>query len=219
MVTELLFYIGGLALLDTLSPTIIGVTLVLILANDKRNLLIRLLSYLLPVVILYLLLGVMMMLGINYFIEIFSSIFQNKLFSWTIFIIGAFLFVASFFITPNKKQPLPTPKTNSSFSMVFIGIITFFIEASTALPYFTAIGLLTTNDLAFSQWLPILTGYNIIMVSPAIIIYLLDKIAGSFIHRPFVNLKNKVVSSSHSTLSWILCIVGLILIFNTLDYL
>ncbi|NRG47059.1 hypothetical protein HRF87_20200, partial [Bacillus sp. CRN 9] len=84
MGTDLLVYLGGLALLDTLSPTIIGVTLFLIL-TDNKNLTSRLFSYLFTVVILYFSLGIVMMLGLNYIIETFSNILQNKIFSWIIF--------------------------------------------------------------------------------------------------------------------------------------
>lgn len=218
MGTELLIYLSGLALLDTLSPTIIGVTLFLIL-TDNKNSTSRLFSYLFTVVILYFSLGIVMMLGLNYIIEVFSNIFQNKIFSWVVFIIGMILFVASFFIPTNKKGNIPKPKTQSILSIILIGITTFLIEAGTALPYFAAIGLLTTNDIPFFQWLPIIAAYNIIMILPGIIIFLGYKIFGKSINSTLVNLRNKISSSSNSALSWIMCIVGLILIFNTLDYL
>ena len=218
MGTDLLLFLGGLALLDTLSPTIIGVTLFLIL-TDNKGLNSRLFSYVFTVMILYFSLGLVLMLGLNYILETFSSIFHNKIFSWIIFVIGLFLFVASFFIPTNKKGAIPMPKTHSILSIVIIGITTFLIEAGTAFPYFAAIGLLTTNDLPFYQWLPIIAAYNVIMILPAIFIFLGYKLFGRWINSYLVNLQNKISSSSNSALSWIMCIVGLILIFNTLDFL
>lgn len=219
MQIELLLYIGGLALLDTLSPTIVGVTLFLILASNRKNLLMKLFFYLLTVVILYFLLGIVMMVGANYFIDSFSNILLNRFFSWTIFIIGLSLFTSSFFISPSNKKNIPIPKDQSFLSIIFIGITTFFIEAGTALPYFTAIGLLTTNDVPMYQWLSLLASYNLIMVSPVIILFLLYKTFGKYINNLLTHLMNKLTSNSNSTLSWVMCIVGLILIFNTLDYL
>ncbi|QXE01950.1 GAP family protein [Terribacillus sp. DMT04] len=218
MGTDILIYLGGLALLDTLSPTIIGVTLFLIL-TDNKNLTSRLLTYLFTVVLLYFSLGIIMMLGLNYIIEAFSNIFQNKIFSWVVFIIGGILFTASFFIPENKKSNIPKPKTQSVLSIIFIGITTFFIEAGTALPYFAAIGLLTTIDIPFYQWIPIIAAYNIIMILPALLIFFGYKLFGKWINSTLVNLRNKISSSSNSALSWIMCIVGLILIFYTIDYL
>ncbi|MEY9979543.1 GAP family protein [Lysinibacillus sp. RC79] len=218
MGTDILIYLGGLALLDTLSPTIIGVTLFLVL-TDNRNLTSRLFAYLLTVGLLYFSLGIVMMLGLNFMMEAFSNIFQNKIFSWVIFIVGVILFTASFFIPANKKSNIPKPKTQSIFSIIIIGVTTFIIEAGTALPYFAAIGLLTTIDIPFYQWLPIIAVYNIIMVLPALLIFLGYKLFGKWINPTLVNLRNKISSSSSSALSWIMCIVGVILIFYTIDYL
>ncbi|MEB2299037.1 GAP family protein [Lysinibacillus xylanilyticus] len=218
MGTDIFIYLGGLALLDTLSPTIIGVTLFLVL-TDKRNLTSRLLAYLLTVGLLYFSLGIIMMLGLNLIIETFSNIFQNKIFSWLIFIVGVILFIASFFIPANKKSNIPKPKTQSIFSIIIIGVTTFIVEAGMALPYFTAIGLLTTSDIPFYQWLPIIAVYNFIMILPALLIFLGFKLFGKWINPILVNLRNKISSSSSSALSWMMCIVGVILIFYTIDYL
>lgn len=218
MGTDILIYLGGLALVDTLSPTIIGVTLFLVL-TDNKNVTSRLLAYLFTVVLLYFSLGIIMMLGLNFIMEAFTNIFQNKIFSWVIFIIGVILFTASFFIPANKKSNIPKPKTQSLFSIIIIGVTTFIIEAGTALPYFTAIGLLTTIDIPFYQWILIIAAYNIIMVLPALLIFLGYKLFGKLIRPTLVNLRNKISSSSSSALSWIMCIVGVILIFYIVDYL
>lgn len=218
MGTDILIYLGGLALLDTLSPTIIGVTLFLIL-TDNKNLTSRLLTYLSTVVLLYFSLGIIMMIGLNYIIEAFSNIFQNRIFSWVIFILGVILFTASFFISENKKDNIPKPKSQSIFSIIFIGVTTFIIEAGTALPYFAAIGLLTTNNIPFYQWIPTIAAYNIIMILPALFIFFGYKLFGKWINSTLFNLRDKISSSSTSALSWIMCLVGLVLIFYTIDYL
>lgn len=220
MGVDIFIYIGGFALLDTLSPTIIGVTLYLILTDNQR-LTSRLFSYLLTVAILYFSLGIIMMLSLNYILEMFSDLFQNKIISWLLLIIGIILFVASFFVptNKNKKGTMLKPKTQSLLSIVFIGIITFLIESGTALPYFAAIGLLTTNNLPYYYWLPIIAAYNIIMILPAILILLCYKLFGRWGDSALVNLQQKISSSSNSALSWIMSIVGLILIFYTVDYL
>jgi len=212
----MLIYLGGLALLDTLSPTIIGVTLFLIVA-DNRNLTSRLLSYLFTVVILYFSLGLLLMLGFNYIVEAFTDFFQSEAFKWGVFIAGAILFVGSYFIPKNKKSNTLQPKTQSIFSMVIMGFLTFLIEAGTALPYFAAIGLLTTMDTPLSNSLPIIAAYNIMMILPALLIFLGYKVFGKRMNSTWVKLRNKVSSHSNSTLSWIMCIVGVILILYSID--
>lgn len=209
-------YLGGLALLDTLSPAIIGVTLFLVL-TDNKNFVLRLLSYLITIVILYFTLGIIMMFGLDYIIETFSNFFQSKIFKWVIFITGVILFVGSYFIPKNKKSNIPKPKTQSIFSMVFVGITTFLIEAGTALPYFAAIGLLTTIDIPFYHKLPIIAAYNIVMTLPALLIFFGYKLFGKQINPTLVKLRNKISSSANSALSWIMCIVGVILVLYSID--
>ncbi len=218
MGTDIIIYLGGLALLDTLSPTIIGVTLFLVLTYNK-NLVSSLLVYLFTVVILYFSLGITMMLGMNYITEVFSNVFRSEVFSWGIFLIGVILFTASFFIPQNKGRAIPKPTTQNLYSIIIIGVITFIIEAGTALPYFAAIGLLSTMNMPFYQWMPILAIYNIIMILPALLIISVYTLLGELIKPTLINFRNRISSGSSSTLSWIMCIVGVILIIYTIDYL
>lgn len=218
MSIELLLSVGGLALLDTLSPATIGVTVYLLLTEIK-SLASRLLIYLLTVAGFYFSVGVMLMLGMGVLLEAVASLFQSRAVSWVIFIIGAGLFIASFYTPQKSKTELPRPKSKSRISMVALGFTTALIEVGTALPYFAAIGLMTTADLVPVQWLPMLGGYNLIMVLPSLILFMLYGLFGRRVQRLLERLQERIAKQSGSVLSWALCIVGLILIFNSLDYL
>ncbi|WP_055108648.1 GAP family protein [Paenibacillus ihumii] len=218
MSIELLLSVGGLALLDTLSPATIGVTVYLLLTEIK-SLASRLLIYLLTVAGFYFSVGVMLMLGMGVLLEAVASLFQSRAVSWVIFIIGAGLFIASFYTPQKSKTELPRPKSKSRISMVALGFTTALIEVGTALPYFAAIGLMTTADLVPVQWLPMLGGYNLIMVLPSLILFMLYGLFGRRVQRLLERLQERIAKQSGSVLSWVLCIVGLILIFNSLDYL
>lgn len=135
METDILIYLGGLALLDTLSPTIIGVVLFLIL-TDNNKLTSRVFTYLFTVVVLYFSLGIILLLGLNYITEAFSNVFQNKSVSWAIFILGAILFTVSFFMPTNKKSNIPKPKSLSLISILLVGLTTFLIEAGDSFTLF-----------------------------------------------------------------------------------
>ncbi|MDC2867856.1 GAP family protein [Bacillus sp. BP-3] len=213
MGTDILIYLGGLALLDTLSPTIIGVTLYLIL-TDNENLITRLSSYLITVMILYFSLGIIMILGLDYITDVFSNAFQNRR---VLFIIGAILFVGSYFIPINKKNNIPKPKTQGIFSIIIIGIVTFLIEAGIALPYLAAIGMLSTTNIPFYNKLSIIAAYNFIMILPALFILLGYKLYGSRINSKLVNLRKKISANTNKALSWIICIVGVILMLYSID--
>lgn len=103
MDTEQLLLIGGLAILDTLSPTTIGVTIYLLL-TDNESLTKRLFVYLLTVAGCYFAVGVSLMLGLDFLFEIISDVFQNQIVSWTLFIIGALLFMQAFIFHQRKIQ-------------------------------------------------------------------------------------------------------------------
>jgi len=215
---ELILIVGGLALLDAISPATLGVTVYLLL-TERERLNSRLMIYLLTVAGVYFVIGVSLMLGLDVVMASFSSIFQNRIVSWVMLIIGGILFIASFYYPKSKKSDLPKPKSKSMASMVALGFTTSLIEVGAAFPYFAAIGLMTTSNLAVFQWLPILAGYNFIMVLPPLIVFTLHLLLGRVMQRPLESLRIRLSKYSGSAISWIMCIVGLILIFNSLDYL
>ncbi|MEK4091985.1 GAP family protein [Viridibacillus sp. FSL R5-0477] len=216
--TEILLLIGGLALLDTLSPATLGVT-VYILLTDKEKLTKRLLVYLLTVAGFYFAVGVSLMLGLVFLFEIISGVFQNRIVSWIVFIIGTILLIASFYVPTKKNSDLPSPKSKSILSIVALGFTTSLIEVGTAFPYFAAIGIMTTSNLSWMEWSSILAGYNVIMVMPSLLLFLFYLLFGRRMQKPLKKLRVKIANNTGSALSWIMCIVGIILIFNSLDYL
>jgi len=215
---ELLSMVGGLALLDTLSPATLGVTVYLLL-TEKERLGSRLMIYLLTVAVIYFSVGVAFMFGLDVFLARFSSIFQNRIVSWAMLIIGGILFIASFYYPKSKKSDLPRPKSKSKTSMIALGFTTSLIEVGAAFPYFAAIGLMNTSNLTVFQWLPIMVGYNFIMVLPPLILFTLHLLLGRVMKRPLERLQIKLSKHSGSAVSWVMCIVGAIMIFYSLDYL
>ncbi|WP_439873263.1 GAP family protein (plasmid) [Bacillus mycoides] len=215
---ELLLLIGGMALLDTLSPGILGVTVYLLLTDNKR-LTKRLLVYLLTVAGFYFAVGVSLMLGLGFLLDNIFSLFQNRMVSWIVFIIGLVLFIASFYVPTEKNTGLPAPKSKSILSMVALGFTTSLIEVGTAFPYFVAISIMTTSNLSWMEWSSILVGYNFIMVFPPLVLFLFYLLFGRRMQKPLENLRVKIANNKGSALSWILCIVGIILIFYSVDYL
>lgn len=219
MSLELLGMIGGLALLDTLSPATLGVTVYLLL-SEKERLGSRLMIYLVTVAAFYFAVGFALMLGLDKLLSTLSSILEHRSISWTMMIIGTILFIASFFYPTSKKKrtDLPRPKSKSKAAMIALGFTTSVVEVGMALPYFAAIGLMTAANLPAYQWLTILGGYNFIMILPPLVLFILHALFGRVMQRPLERLRIKL-SNTGSALSWIMCIVGLILIFNSVDNL
>ncbi|MFC7679897.1 GAP family protein [Paenibacillus sp. GCM10028914] len=218
MNSELLIMIGGLSLLDTLSPATFGVTVYLLL-TEKKKIGSRLIVYLLTVVGFYFSFGVAIKLGFGFFFEMFSSFLQNRVVSWIIFVVGAILFVWSFYVPKRKRTPYTSPRSKTKFAMVALGVTTSLVEVGTALPYFAAITLITNAGLVWFEWLPLMFAYNIVMVLPPLILYMLYVLFGSVMQKPLKYIQNQVNKSSSSLASWIMCIVGVLIMLYSVDYL
>jgi len=54
---------------------------------------------------------------------------------------------------------------------------------------------------------------------PPLIVFILHLLLGRVMQRLLESLRIRLSKYSGSAMSWIMCIVGLILIFNSLDYL
>ncbi|MFD0714521.1 GAP family protein [Paenibacillus sp. GCM10027626] len=218
MSVELLLSVGALSVLDTLSPATLGVTVYLLL-TVKERLVSRLFAYLATVALFYFLVGAALMLGFEAILEAAAELFQSRPVSWAMAIIGGGLFIASFYV-PNKKSAEPRrPKSKRIGAMVGLGLTTSLIEVATALPYFAAIGLMTTAKLNVAQWVPMLAAYNFIMILPPLVLLLLHALFGRMMQRMLEKLRVKIAGSTGSALSWVMCIVGLILLLNSIDNL
>ncbi|MCM3342557.1 GAP family protein [Paenibacillus sp. MER TA 81-3] len=218
MTTEMLLSVGALSLLDTLSPATLGVT-VYILLTVKERLVPRLLVYLMTVAGFYFVVGASLMLGLDAVFESVSGIFQNQVVSWIMAIVGGALFIGSFYVPTKKVSEPRRPKSKSIGAMIGLGFTTSLIEVATALPYFAAIGLMTTAQLTTVQWVPILAAYNFIMVLPPLVLIGLHLVFGRLMQNPLEKLRVKIAKSTGSALSWIMCIAGLILLLNSIDNL
>lgn len=218
MTLELLLSIGVFSLLDMLSPAALGVTVYLLL-TERDRLISRLGVYLVTVAGFYFLVGAALMLGLGAVMKSISDIFQNRTVSWMMAILGGVLFVASFYVPTKKKSEPRRPKSKSFGAMIGLGFTTSLIEVATALPYFAAIGLMTSAQLNTVQWVPILAAYNMVMVLPPLILLGLHLVLGRVMQRPLEKLRVKIAESSGSLLSWVLCIAGVILVLNSIDYL
>jgi len=161
----------------------------------------------------------MLMLGVDAIYSSVSGVFQNKAVSWVTAVIGGGLFIGSFYVPAKKTYVERRPKTISLRGMIALGFTTSLIEVATALPYFAAIGLMTSAQLSMMQWIPMLAAYNFIMIVLPLLLYALNLVLGRVMKRALDKLRIRLAKSSSSALSWIMCIAGLILLLNSLDHL
>lgn len=214
MSTALLLSVGALALLDTLSPTTLGVTVYMLL-SERGKVAGRLLVYLGTVAGFYFTVGVFLMLGLDTVTDIFSDVGNSALLSRIMTVLGLGLLIGSFFIPTKKSAPrVRKPKSKSMLAMVALGFTTGLVEVGTALPYFAAVGIMTAAHLHPVEWLPMLAGYNVIMILPALILMAGHFLFKGWLQGPLEKIRLAIEKNSGSTLSWMMTIAGLILLIN-----
>ncbi|WP_035811980.1 GAP family protein [Jiangella gansuensis] len=214
---DVLLPVYGLALLDTLSPATIGISVYVLLTARERAA--RLLfTYLATVAAFYFCLGSALMLGLGAVVDSLGDVLDNRAGYLVQAAIGAALFAASWFV-PRKKDADPAGRQERRMSrahnapaMIGLGVTTGLLEAATALPYLAAIGIMTSADLPAGQWAPLLAGYNLIMVLPPVLMYVAWRIAGERVRGRFERLRTWLSANSRETLSWVMGIAGFLLL-------
>ncbi len=210
MSVETIGVVLGLALLDTLSPTVIGVTLYLLLARPRRvGTLLGV--YLGSVAIAYFALGVLLMFGLGAVVPVVG----DTVWAWGQTALGVALIAGSYFIP--DKDPERAPVRARSFtlgSMLLLGLGTWLFEFATAVPYFAAIGIMTAARLTAVQWSPLLGVYVTVMVLPGILLLAAWAALGERTRERFERWRDKLSSGSRSTLRWIVGIAGVLILLD-----
>jgi cytochrome c biogenesis protein CcdA len=202
----------GLAVLDMLSPAVVGVTIYLLLARPRRTLAL-LGAYLGTVAAAYFALGVLLMLGLGAVVPAVDP----TVWAWAQAGVGIALFVGSWFI-PDKKPERASvqPRKITMRSMVLLGLGTWLFEFYTAVPYFGAIGIMTAAGLEPAQWLLLLTVYVIIMILPSVALYLAWAFMREQMQERLERWQRKLDSGSRNALSWIVGIAGVLIFLDAL---
>lgn len=211
---DVLLPVAGLALLDTLSPTTLGVSL-FVLLSGARSIARPLFIYLGTVALFYFALGCVLMLGLGVALSRLSHLADSPAAPWVMVVLGAGLFAYSW-VMPTRKRAPRRPASFRTTTMVGLGLATGLLEAGTALPYLGAIGIMGTAALAAHTWVPMLAAYNLMMVTPPVLLYLGYRAFGERLRPRLDRWRERIDSGSREALAWIIGIVGFFLLINGL---
>lgn len=223
---DVILPVYGLALLDTMSPATIGISIYLLLTGGSRTP--RLLfSYLATVALFYFCLGIALMAGLGAVVDSLGDAANSRTAYLIQAAVGAALFIGAWVVPTKKKDDSGgsgrserrAGRVRTVPAMVGLGVTTGLLEAATALPYLAAIGLMTSNELSPAQWVPLLAGYNAIMVAPGVLLFLVWRVAGERVRSRFERFRDWLRASSAETLSWIMGIVGFLLVSDAVSVL
>lgn len=208
----------GLALVDSINPSALAVTLLLI--TTTSHYVPKVLAYVATIFCVYFTFGVLIMLGLDSALDALG----DTLYSSPVYaiqgIIGAAMLAYAIF-APDRKDEESGPRLPERAGLVgiiLLGITVTAVEFGTALPYFAAIGILTREDLSAAEWLPVLFVYNIIFVTPPLLLLGTYQVFGTRFEARFQRLIGWFRRESRTTLLWIVGIIGFFLLADSLSF-
>lgn len=216
----LLAGLAGLALVDSTSIGTLIIPIFLMLSN-RPALGRRALVYLATVACFYFVVGVALMLGLLPAVKAVGDLADPRILRWLELAAGAVLLVLSFRLDPRRKRE-PGDRSSrwreritrvgdSSAGMAVLGVTAAGLEVATMFPYLAAIGLLVSADLSPAVWLPVLGGYNLVMVLPALVLLALRLAAADRVRGPLNRLSEWLSRHSGDAVSWAVGIAGFLL--------
>lgn len=205
---ELVAGVFGLAVLDMVSPALIGVSIYVVLRRP-RWVFGLLGTYLGTVAVLYFLLGVGLMFGLSAAV----SFVDETVARWIQAALGAALLIGSWWVpTERKRNPAAGSGAFTARRMLVLGLGTWVIEFATAIPFFGAVGLMTSAGLTPAEWLPLLALYVLIMVLPGLAIVAVWAIMGDRVQGRLERWRTKLADRGRAWLPWVVGILGFLVL-------
>lgn len=198
-----------LAVIDSINPSAIVVTLYLLSMAGSRALS-RVAVYVGAIFITYLLLGVMMVLGIESLLPSLGGVLEG----WTGLIaqslVGLMLLVYSLTASTNHQSSpvVARPTASTSAALVMLGVSVTAMELPTAIPYFAAIALISEAGLPIRAWAPLLGVYNVIFVLPPIALLVGHLVLQDRLAEQYAALRQRLESGAREAMLWVAGLVG-----------
>lgn len=207
----------GIALLDSLNPSALALTLVLLAAPRPTP---KVLTYLAGVFATYFACGAILMLGLGAAFARLGAVAEHPAVYAAQGAVGAALLLyASLAPTPKAGADAPRqPRSFGTGALFLLGVTVTAVEFSTALPYLGAIGLLTNANLPPVVWLPLLAGYNLIFILPPLLLLIAHRRWGARLEGHLARLRARLDSGMRQATPWVLGIIGFFLLADCVRY-
>lgn len=207
-----LISVFSLALIDSINPSALLVTLVLLCTKSPAR---KVMVYAGTVFSVYLMLGIVLMLGLDWILGTFADAINSSGAYGIQFAAGAAMLTYAIMAPDKSASTEPAePADFSTRTLILLGLTVTLLEAPTAIPYLAAIGILSSSAPDIASWLPILLVYNMIFIAPPMLLLWLQKMLGNRIRPALEKFTNWLRKSSRETFLWILGIVGFHLLAN-----
>lgn len=225
---------GALLLLALIDSTSFGTLLIpiwLMLAPGRVRV-IRILVFLLTIATFYFGIGVAVFFGAEAVIERFGDSFDSRPVRIAAFLGGAALLAWSLLLERKAKREKKAGVTPGRFStfrsravgaeagsgvvpLMGLALLAGLVEIASMLPYLGAIGAISTSGITWPGSGVVLAAYCAVMVLPAVVLLVLRRAGARRIDPVLTRLDTWITRNSTNTLSWIVGIVGVVVMVNT----
>lgn len=217
----MLIPVAGLAVLDSLNPSALAVTVYLLLATKHYTS--RVLVYMASIYFSYLALGLLLFVGVGSLTDRLGHAVRGVVASDFGYIgqgvVGAGLVTYGLLALRRPQPPQPRrPRSHSHAAVALLGVVVTVVEIGTALPYLGAIGIMNGAKTLLPEALAILAAYNLIMVSPPLLILVGYRLLGDRMADQMEALGSWFAAQATSLWLNLLAGAGALLVLNCLAH-
>jgi cytochrome c biogenesis protein CcdA len=209
---ELLPAIVGLAVVDSINPSALLATIVLLLRGRPARPLVAL--YVAAILVTYFAVG--LALTPRALVESDAAYLAQG-------VLGAAMLAYAVLAPGRGRERGPAagprlPAAGRPAAVFALGVAVTFLELPTALPYLGAVGAITRADLAVGDWLPLLVTYNLIFVLPPLALLAAHVALGDRAGALLERLRTRLGPATRNGLLWLLGLVGFLLLADALGH-
>lgn len=227
MGTLALLGLVGLALVDSTSIGTFVLPLVLVLA--PRVHVGRFLAYLGTVAGFYALVGIALVAGAGWLLDVGAGLGEVRALRWTELVLGGALLALGVLGDPRRwfGRSAPEPEDASRVgrwrerlvgpeasyaAVVGVGLVAALIEVGSMLPFLAAVGIVSSADLSLTGEALVVVAYTVVMVLPALLLLVVRLLAGHRLDAPLSRLSQWIDRHAGSAGWWAAAIIGLLLL-------
>jgi hypothetical protein len=197
--------LAALALVDSINPSAIVVTLYLLSLNRSAA---HPVVYVGAIFVTYFVLGVMLLLGVQSLWPSAGDFFETRVGFVVQSAVGAALLAYGLRSPDQPSTAIAPPATGAWAALIVLGITVTAMELPTAVPYFGAIALLTNMEVPVAGRVVLLAAYNLVFVLPPLAL-----IAGHYLMRGaldtrYADLRARLERGASETARWIAGLLG-----------
>jgi hypothetical protein len=215
---ELLPAIVGLAALDSINPSALAATVVLLLRGRAARPLVAV--YVAAVLVTYFAVGLALTLGLGLtpraVVESDAAYLAQGALGAAL--LGYAVLAPGRRRRPRRAGPGRRPAAWRPAAVFGFGVAVTVLELPTALPYLGAVGAITRAELAAADWLPLLVLYNLIFVLPPLALLAGHLALGDRAAPLLERLRDRLGGAAREGLLWLAGLVGFFLLADALGH-